>query len=594
MCGIIAILQSTLSKKNVKELLLQSMRSIRHRGPDWNGTFINSQIDSSENYILTNAIGHERLTIVDPNTGSQPLYNSDHTVVVSVNGEIYNHKRLREQNLHNYKFKTNSDCEVIPYLYEECGSELVHYLDGVFAFVLLDTKTGSFLAGRDPIGVNPLYYGYDIYGAIWFASELKALEKNCSKYYTFPPGHIMTGTKTGDYNLIKWYKPAWGNKFIKTDRKTLRNSLINAVEKRLMTDVPFGVLLSGGLDSSLVASIATRLIRMRNSNSRIKTFSIGLENSPDLIKAKQVAEFLGTEHYSWIYTIEEGIDAIPDVIKHIESFDVTTVRASTPMYLLARRIKAMGVKMVLSGEGADEIFGGYLYFHKAPNATEFFHETVRKINKLHSYDCLRANKSTMAWGVEARVPFLDKEFLDIAMNTDPELKMIKNSYSSDKIEQNIASSSTTNNISYNTTDGATIYISDQGIEKYILRSAFDSTKNPFLPDDILWRQKEQFSDGVGYDWIDGLKDYSNNHITDHEFKNAKHIFPKYTPRSKEEFLYRRIFETHYGSNSSIKTVPYETSVACSTAIAAEWDEKWKNKEDPSGRSVNVHTDTYFK
>lgn len=573
MCGIIAILQSTLSKKEIKLLLNDSMNLIRHRGPDWNGTFINTQFNVINNTRLVNALGHERLTIIDPNTGSQPLYNEDSTVVVTVNGEIYNHKQLRETILKDHKFSTNSDCEVIPHLYEELGNDFVQHLDGVFAFVLLDTKTGKFLAGRDPIGVNPMYYGFDKNGAIWFASELKALEKNCSKYYTFQPGTTITNGDSGELVVKQWYNPSWMNHYqnirssmVNTDRLVLKNSLITAVKKRLMTDVPFGVLLSGGLDSSLVASIAVRLLP---KNQKLKTFSIGLENSPDLLKAQQVADFLGTEHYSWTYTIKEGIKAIPDVIKKIESFDVTTVRASTPMYLLARRIRAMGVKMVLSGEGADEIFGGYLYFHKAPNAEEFFEETVRKISKLHSYDCLRANKSTMAWSVEARVPFLDKEFLNVSMMTNPELKMIK------------------------PTGAASSSDKSQTIEKYILREAFHDEEDPYLPSDILWRQKEQFSDGVGYGWIDGLKDYANKVISEHEFRNVKHIFPKKTPRSKEEFLYRKIFETYYGSGSSVKTVPYETSVACSTAIAAEWDEKWKNKEDPSGRAVNVHDDAYL-
>ena len=584
MCGIIAILQSTLDKKKLKETLVQSMRLIRHRGPDWNGTYINefhiTDGHNDINEILTNALGHERLTIVDPNTGSQPLFNEDKTVVVTVNGEIYNHKTLQDTILKNHEFSTSSDCEVIAHLYEEIGmanGSFVKYLDGVFAFVLLDTKTGKYVAGRDPIGVNPLYYGYDQNGAIWFASELKVLEHNCSKYYVFPPGHIMSNID--DTLFTKWYNPGWGTTITVNPINSIKRGLISAVKKRLMADVPFGVLLSGGLDSSLIASIAARMI---GPNNKLKTFSIGLKNSPDLLYAQQVARFLNTEHYSWVYTIEEGIDAISDVIRHIESFDVTTVRASTPMYLLDRRIKAIGVKMVLSGEGADEIFGGYLYFHKAPNSKEFFDETVRKLDKLHYYDCLRANKSTMAWGVEARVPFLDKQFLDIAMNTDPELKMI--------IPRDIACSSSESESDSSESDSSESHVKKStSIEKYILRAAFSQVSgHKYLPDNVLWRQKEQFSDGVGYGWIDGLKDHANSHITNHEFRNAKHIFPKNTPRSKEEFWYRKIFETHYGSESSVNTVPYETSVACSTSIAAEWDAKWKNNEDPSGRAVDVH------
>ncbi|BBH05710.1 asparagine synthetase 2, partial [Prunus dulcis] len=512
---------------------------LRHRGPDWSGLHCHGNC----------YLAHQRLAIVDPASGDQPLYNEDKTVIVTVNGEIYNHKQLREK-LKSHQFRTGSDCEVIAHLYEEHGEEFVDMLDGMFSFVLLDTKDNSYIAARDAIGITPLYMGWGLDGSIWFASEMKALSDDCERFISFPPGHVTLASKTPSSS----YDPI-----------VLRKAFEKAVFKRLMTDVPFGVLLSGGLDSSLVAAVACRYLAESEAacqwGSQLHTFCIGLESSPDLKAAREVADYLGTRHHEFHFTVQEGIDALEEVIYHIETYDVTTIRASTPMFLMSRKIKSLGVKMVLSGEGSDEIFGGYLYFHKAPNKEEFHQETCQKIKALHLYDCLRANKSTSAWGVEARVPFLDKEFINIAMSIDPEWKMIR---------------------------------PDLGrIEKWVLRNAFDDVKKPYLPKHILYRQKEQFSDGVGYSWIDGLKDHANKQVTDAMLTHASFIYPENTPTTKEAYYYRTIFEKFFPKNAARSTVPGGPSVACSTAKAVEWDAAWSKNPDPSGRAaLGIHSAAY--
>jgi len=547
--------------------MLELSKRLRHRGPDWNGIHIQKysfENGKSKFHVLC----HERLSIVDPLNGAQPLFNEDGTIALAVNGEIYNHKPIREQLKDRHTFKTGSDCEVILHLYEEFGEGCVEKLDGIFAFVLTDSKTGAFLAARDPFGVNPMYIGYGEDGSLYFSSELKALEGEVTRYESFPPGHLMTNKSS---SFVRWYNPPWFQDIIPSDPVDyvrLRNLFDDAVKKRLMTDVPYGVLLSGGLDSSLVCSVAARHAAKRvedNEQSvawwpRLHTFSIGLIGSPDLKAAREVATFLGTVHHEFNFTVQEGIDAIKDVIYHLESFDVTSIRASTPMYLLSRRIKAMGVKMVLSGEGSDEIFGGYLYFHKAPNPPEFHRETVLKVQQLHLYDNQRANKATAAWGVECRVPFLDKTFVNYAMSVDPKDKMIV----------------------------------PGRIEKYMMRKAFDTPENPYLPAHILWRQKEQFSDGVGYSWIDTLKKFTAEEVTDAMFAKAAERFPLKTPLTKEAYYYREIFEQHYPSKSAIETVPYQASIACSTARAIEWDKTFQNNADPSGRMINVHESSVAK
>jgi asparagine synthase (glutamine-hydrolysing) len=504
------------------------------------------------------------LAIVDPTSGNQPLYNEDRTIVVTVNGEIYNHEELRKK-LGSHKFRTRSDCEVIAHLYEAYGEDFVNMLDGMFSFVLLDTRDNSFIAARDAIGITPLYTGWGLDGSIWFASEMKALNDDCERFECFPPGHIYS-SKLGGYK--RWYNPPWYSEDIPStpyDPLVLREAFEKAVLKRLMTDVPFGVLLSGGLDSSLVAAVASRYLAgtevARQWGAKLHTFCIGLQGSPDLKAAKEVADYLGSFHHEFDFTVQEGIDAIEEVIYHVETYDVTTIRASTPMFLMSRKIKSLGVKMVLSGEGSDEIFGGYLYFHKAPNKEELHRETCRKIKSLHLYDCLRANKSTSAWGVEARVPFLDKEFINISMGIDPEWKMVR---------------------------------PDLGrIEKWVLRKAFDDAENPYLPKHILYRQKEQFSDGVGYSWIDGLKEHAANHVTNMMMANAKYIYPENTPMTKEAYYYRMIFERFFPQNAARLTVPGGPSVACSTAKALEWDAAWSRNPDPSGRAaLGVHVDSY--
>ncbi|MBA0564990.1 hypothetical protein Golob_009891 [Gossypium lobatum] len=530
------------------------MNRLKHRGPDWSGLY-----QHGDSYLA-----HQRLAIVDPASGDQPLFNEDKSVAVTVNGEIYNHEELRKK-LVNHKFWTGSDCDVVAHLYEEYGEDFVDMLDGIFSFVLLDTRDNSFIVARDAIGVTSLYIGWGLDGSVWISSEMKGLNDDCEHFETFPPGHLYTSKSRG---FRRWYNPPWFSESIPSvpyDPLVLRRAFENAVIKRLMTDVPFGVLLSGGLDSSLVASITARYLAgtkaAKQWGSQLHSFCVGLEGSPDLKAAKEVADYLGTVHHEFHFTVQDGIDAIEDVIYHTETYDVTTIRASTPMFLMSRKIKSLGVKMVISGEGSDEIFGGYLYFHKAPNKEELHRETCHKVKALHQYDCLRANKATSAWGLEARVPFLDIEFINVAMSIDPESKMIKK---------------------------------DQGrIEKWILRKAFDDEERPYLPKHILYRQKEQFSDGVGYSWIDGLKAHAAKNVTDKMMLNASYIFPHNTPTTKEAYYYRMIFERFFPQNSARLTVPGGASVACSTAKAVEWDVSWKNNLDPSGRAaLGVHLSAY--
>ncbi|KAB2028282.1 hypothetical protein ES319_D05G087600v1 [Gossypium barbadense] len=554
MCGILAVLGCSDDSQAKRVRVLELSRRLKHRGPDWSGLY-----QHRDSYLA-----HQRLAIVDPASGDQPLFNEDKSVAVTVNGEIYNHEELRKK-LVNHKFRTGSDCDVIAHLYEEYGEDFVDMLDGIFSFVLLDTSDNSFIVARDAIGVTSLYIGWGLDGSVWISSEMKGLNDDCEHFETFPPGHLYTSKSRG---FRRWYNPPWFSESIPSvpyDPLVLRRAFENAVIKRLMTDVPFGVLLSGGLDSSLVASITARYLAgtkaAKQWGSQLHSFCVGLEGSPDLKAAKEVADYLGTVHHEFHFTVQDGIDAIEDVIYHIETYDVTTIRASTPMFLMSRKIKSLGVKMVISGEGSDEIFGGYLYFHKAPNKEELHRETCHKIKALHQYDCLRANKATSAWGLEARVPFLDIEFINVAMSIDPESKMIKK---------------------------------DQGrIEKWILRKAFDDEERPYLPKHILYRQKEQFSDGVGYSWIDGLKAHAAKNVTDKMMLNASYIFPHNTPTTKEAYYYRMIFERFFPQNSARLTVPGGASVACSTAKAVEWDVVWKNNLDPSGRAaLGVHLSAY--
>lgn len=554
MCGIIGIFEINGEDADLRPQVLEQSRKIRHRGPDWSGIYCGKKA----------LLAHERLAIVDPQSGKQPLLSMDEKKVLAANGEIYNHRELRNELKNNYEFRTESDCEIILALYEEEGAAFLNKLNGIFAFTIYDETDDSYLVARDHIGIIPLYMGWDIKGRLYFASELKALEGYCKKIEEFPPGHYYTNETE---KPEKWYDPEWVNyDYVKQSENTtieqLKESFEEAVHRQLMTDVPYGVLLSGGLDSSVVSALAKKYASKRVESDdqekawwpSLHSFAIGLEGSPDLIAAKKVADHIGTIHHEVNFTIQEGLDALHDVIYHLETYDVTTVRASTPMYLLARVIKSMGIKMVLSGEGSDEIFGGYLYFHKAPNDKEFHEETIRKIKKLNLYDCLRANKSLAAWGVEGRVPFLDKNFLEVAMRVDPKEKMI----------------------------------TGEKIEKWILRKAFEE----YLPEEIAWRQKEQFSDGVGYGWIDALKDYSSVAVSDDQFAAAKYRFPINTPRSKEEYFYRNIFFEHFGSETAAKCVPSVKSVACSTAEALLWDESFQNA-DPSGRAVkNVHDNAY--
>ena len=566
MCGIICILGLKQDAVHFRHTALQLAKRIRHRGPDWSGTYVH------DHCIMV----HERLAIVDPVSGSQPILSQDGTVALAVNGEIYNHEELRTELEKEFKFRSRSDCEVIVHMFEKDPSgAFLSSLRGMFGFVIYDSKTGRFMAARDPIGIIPLYYGYGNDGSVWFASELKAITDHCSTFYQFPPGCFYDSSLPGKDKIKPYYQPAWMD-IIPTapvSLPSLKTALIESVKSHLMSDVPFGVLLSGGLDSSLVASIATRLIQSGacGDGSRLRSYAIGLSGSPDLAAAQKVADFLGTQHHNLTFTIQDGLDALSDVIYHIETYDVTTIRASTPMFLMARMIKAFGVKMVLSGEGADEIFGGYLYFHKAPNGDEFHKETVRKLKSLHMYDCLRANKAMSAWGVEARVPFLDTQFVNTAMMIDPKDKM--------------------------TVDPIT---GQKRMEKFILRAAFDPSLNPpaspdepeYLPREILWRQKEQFSDGVGYSWIDSLKDHAETHISDAMMDTAQFRFPENTPVTKEAYYYRQIFESHFPSGAAVKTVPGGPSIACSSATAIAWDESFKNRADPSGRAMKeIHTAT---
>ena len=554
MCGIVAAFGEKIGTQEMRQQVLSMSKKIRHRGPDWSGIYV------SDNAIMA----HERLSIVDPQSGGQPLKTKDEDVILTVNGEIYNHQDIRKELADEYEFQTGSDCEVVLALYKKYGSDFLEKLSGIFAFALYDKTNDYFLVARDPIGVIPLYMGFDNQGNTFFASELKALEGYCKEIEPFLPGHSYdSNTRV----MKRWYERDWQNfdavKNNVSDIDVLRNALEEAVKRQLMSDVPYGVLLSGGLDSSVISAIANKFSRRRIETQsqqeawwpRLHSFAVGLKGAPDLAAARKVADYIGTVHHEINYTVQEGLDAIRDVIYYIETYDVTTVRASTPMYLLARVIKSMGIKMVLSGEGADEIFGGYLYFHKAPNAKEFHEETVRKISKLHLYDCLRANKSLSAWGVEGRVPFLDKEFLDVAMRLNPEDKMSK----------------------------------DGKMEKWILRKAFED----YIPKEIAWRQKEQFSDGVGYSWIDSLKEITASKVSDEMMRNAARRFPINTPRNKEEYYYRTIFEELFPSQTAALCVPSVPSVACSTAEALAWDQSFKNMNEPSGRAIKgVHNDAY--
>ena len=561
MCGIVSIFNIKQQTHELRDKALRMSQKIRHRGPDWSGIY------SGGSAILA----HERLSIVDPESGGQPLFSPDRKQVLAVNGEIYNHQEIRRRFAGRYDFQTGSDCEVILALYRDKGIDFLEDISGIFAFALYDEEKDAFLIARDPIGVIPLYIGYDSDGTVYVASELKALEGQCERYEPFLPGHYYWSEEPG---MKRYYQRDWFEydavKNNEASVDAIRDALKAAVKRQLMSDVPYGVLLSGGLDSSVVSAIAEQFSEHRIEDDsqtraywpRLHSFAVGLKGAPDLAKARLVAEHIGTVHHEINYTLQEGIDAIRDVIYFIETYDVTTIRASTPMYLLARVIKSMGIKMVLSGEGADEIFGGYLYFHKAPSAKAFHEETVRKLSKLHYYDCLRANKSLSAWGVEGRVPFLDKEFLDVAMRTNPEAKMCGPSPSG---------------------DGSFV------IEKKILRSAFAY----MLPEEIAWRQKEQFSDGVGYSWIDTLKKITSEAVTDEQMAHAAERFPINPPLNKEEYFYRSIFAEHFPSDSAARSVNQEASVACSTAIALEWDAAFKNMNDPSGRAVKgVHEKAY--
>lgn len=561
MCGIAAIFKIKEQTQELRKKALEMAKKIRHRGPDWSGIYCGGSA----------ILAHERLSIVDPQSGGQPLYSPDKKQILAVNGEIYNHREIRERFKGRYEFQTGSDCEVILALYREKGTDFLEDLSGIFAFALYDEEKDDFLIARDPIGVIPLYIGRDKEGKIYCASELKALEGFCDSYEPFLPGHCYIGSEGV---MKRWYTRDWmkydeslpetvSSETYQQEVTAVHDALEDAVRRQLMSDVPYGVLLSGGLDSSVISAIAKQFAAKRIETDgqkeawwpQLHSFAVGLEGSPDLAKAREVADFIGTVHHEIHYTIQEGLDAIRDVIYYIETYDVTTVRASTPMYLLARVIKSMGIKMVLSGEGADEVFGGYLYFHKAPDARAFHEETVRKLSKLYLYDCLRANKSLSAWGVEGRVPFLDKEFLDVAMRIHPASKMCP---------------------------GKTI-------EKKVIREAFAH----LLPESVAWRQKEQFSDGVGYSWIDTLKQITSEAVSDEQMAHAAERFPIHTPMNKEEYYYRSIFEEYFPSESAALSVPSVPSVACSTAEALAWDASFQGKNDPSGRAVaGVHEEAY--
>ncbi|WKX27469.1 asparagine synthase B [Tatumella ptyseos] len=554
MCSIFGVLDLQTETTELRKKALALSGLMRHRGPDWSGIF------ADDHAILA----HERLSIVDVNNGAQPLYNADRTHVLAVNGEIYNHHSLRSALQDKYAFQTGSDCEVILALYQEKGLDFLDDLQGMFAFILYDTVKQSWLIGRDHIGIIPLYYGHDEHGNLFVASEMKALVPVCRTINEFPPGSYMSSE---DHQIHRYYQRDWMEydnvADAVTDKAALKDALEESVKSHLMSDVPYGVLLSGGLDSSIISAITKRFAAKRVEDAdqsdawwpQLHSFAVGLKGAPDLKAAKEVADALGTVHHEINFTVQEGLDAIKDVIYHIETYDVTTIRASTPMYLMSRKIKAMGIKMVLSGEGADEIFGGYLYFHKAPNAKEFHEENVRKLAALHMYDCARANKAMSAWGVEARVPFLDKQFLDVAMRINPADKMCGQ---------------------------------NGKMEKHILRECFSS----YLPESVAWRQKEQFSDGVGYSWIDSLKEVAAQQVTDQQLATASYRFPYNTPVSKEAYLYRDIFESLFPVASAAECVPGGPSVACSSAKAIEWDEAFKTMDDPSGRAVGVHQSAY--
>ena len=555
MCGIVCAFDVKESTEVLRPQLLEMSKKIRHRGPDWSGIYADDKA----------ILAHERLAIVDPASGKQPLLSPNGKLVLAANGEIYNHRELRKQFEGKYDFKTASDCEVILALYQEKGVDFLDQMNGIFGFTIYDAEKDEYFVARDHMGIIPLYMGWDKNGTFYVASELKALEGTCTKIELFPPGHYL---HSSDGQLKRWYSRDWMEYDAVKDNATsiqeIKEALEAAVHRQLMSDVPYGVLLSGGLDSSVTSAIAKKYAQKRVESGdttdawypQLHSFSVGLEGSPDLAAAQKVAKHIGTVHHEIKFTIQEGLDAIKDVVYNLETYDITTIRASTPMYLMARVIKSMGIKMVLSGEGADELFG-YLYFHKAPNAKEFHEETVRKLSKLHMYDCLRANKSLASWGIEGRVPFLDKEFMDVAMRINPQDKMING----------------------------------ERMEKWVVRKAFED----MLPESVAWRQKEQFSDGVGYSWIDTLKVVVNEEVSDEQLANAKFRFPLQTPTSKEEFYYRSIFEEHFPSDAAALCVPQEASVACSTQIALEWDEAFKNMNDPSGRAVaNVHSDAYVK
>lgn len=554
MCGIVSIFNIKEQTPELRQKALRMSGKIRHRGPDWSGIYCGGAA----------ILAHERLAIVDPESGRQPLFSPDKKQVLAVNGEIYNHQSIRRRYQDRFQFQTGSDCEVILALYRERGDGFLDELDGIFAFALYDVEWDEYLIARDPIGVIPLYYGYDKEGRLYVVSELKALEGQCDSYSVFPPGHVLTKC---DAKPRRYYERDWFSYDNVKDNPAsvdeLREALEASVRRQMMSDVPYGVLLSGGLDSSIISAVAQKYAGNRVETGgkeaawwpRLHSFAVGLRGAPDLLKARLVAERIGTVHHEINYTIQEGLDALSDVVYFTETYDVTTIRASTPMYLLARVIKSMGIKMVLSGEGADEIFGGYLYFHKAPSARAFHEETVRKLSKLYLYDCLRANKSLAAWGVEGRVPFLDTEFLDVAMRINPVAKMCPGSV----------------------------------MEKKILREAFSS----LLPQEVAWRQKEQFSDGVGYSWIDTLKQITASSVSDEELTHAADRFPINPPRNKEEYFYRSLFAAHFPSDSAARTVPSVPSVACSTAEALAWDKAFANLNDPSGRAVSgVHLQAY--
>ena len=626
MCGILACIHHPNAQAYRSKMLTMS-RVIRHRGPDWSGCVVVSEEDPKLK-TRGSVLCHERLAIVGVDSGAQPLVSEDKKIYLAVNGEIYNYRQLRASLKNKVHFQTDSDCEVIMYLYREHGVEFVNMLDGMFAFVLLDTTVTPHrvVAARDPIGITTLYYGrsFEFPGAIFFSSELKAISGECERLHSFPPGHYYDSARDTGQEMVRYYNPSWWDSdqtgrlpTSPADLSLIRTTLEKAVRKRLMSEVAYGVLLSGGLDSSLIASIAARetekqamvqqvathhpRAKVRRTDAaedvsqnaeeqplvawpRLHSFSIGLPGSPDLLAARQAAEFLGTVHHEYTFTVQEGLDALSDVVYHLETYDVTTVRASTPMYLLSRKIKATGVKMVLSGEGSDEVFGGYLYFHAAPDKEAFHQESVKRVKNLHTADCLRANKSTMAWGLEARVPFLDKKFLDVCMNIDPAQKQ----FSKGSLQQKDA-------------DGRPY------MEKYILRKAFDVNPDdieagkkvegsrPYLPESILWRQKEQFSDGVGYSWIDGMKEHAEKIVSDEKFAERESRYPLDTPETKEAYMIRELFEAWFPSDAAAKTavrwVP-RGDWGCARYVCNRERKSTNVYSDPSGRSVAIHDAAY--